>query len=217
MSRLHHSSSHRRQAAPVAKGLVLGFTEARLVAHGQRGVHIASVKPDHHRKRYLAGQRLHVKAFVGGPIEARIIVTSAERIQLLDVDFPLARALGHVRLDDFRSAWVAEHEPAFDGDPLERFERRHAHRDIWAIRFALDRAAPPRLLAARSDELYVESPAQAMADEPEALSAAEWKLHVDGNRDLSHEQWLALGRLSSTAAKAQARIERGRNMRKKAA
>jgi hypothetical protein len=60
----------------------------------------------------------------------------------------------------------------------ERFDDRHAHKEVWLLRFAVERALPPRLLAERSDELYVENPARALRDEMPALSEDEWKLHI---------------------------------------
>jgi hypothetical protein len=209
--------SHRRQPSPTAKWLVLGMTEARLVVHGQRTTHLTPVKPSHHRKRYLPAQRLAVKSYVGGVTECHVVVTDAERIQLGQVDYGLVRELGYIRVDAFQEAWVAEHEPDFDGEPLGRFQRRHAHREVWVIRFALDRMLPDRYMAQNSEEGYTESAARGLKDEPPALHDHEWKNHVEANRDLTHEQWLALGRLDNIAARAQARAERGRNMRRRAA
>jgi hypothetical protein len=259
MAKFRQQPSRRRQPNPSAKWLVLGLTEARLVAHGQRSVHIAFVKPSDHRKRYVAGQRLQVRAFVGGPTEARVTVTTAERIQLADVDYGLVRELGYVRLDQFQVTWVERHDEAWAAKLLEefpdhadvgerfcrkekRFHARHAHRDIWVIRFDLDRAETPRMLAqggrdratyrklpdgrwqcaegaedAEADRGYTSVDAFSLREAGRALSDEEWKESVEANKDLTHEQWLALGRLNSTAAKAQARIERGRSMRKKAA
>jgi hypothetical protein len=215
--RFRQKPSSRRQAAPTAKWLVLGMTEARLVVHGQRTTHLTPVKPSHHYKRYLPAQRLAVKSYVGGVTECHVVVTDAERIQLGHVDYGLVRELGYIRVDAFQEAWVAEHEPDFDGEPLERFQRRHAHKEIWVIRFALDRTLPDRYMAQNSEEGYTESAARGLKDEPPALHDHEWKQHVEANRDLTHEQWLALGRLDNIAARAQARAERGRNMRRRAA
>jgi hypothetical protein len=154
MAKFRQKPSSRRQAAPTAKWLVLGLSEARLVAHGQRTTHLTLVKPSHHRKRFLAGQRLSVKAYVGGPTECHVVVSDAQRIQLGQVDYSLVRELGYIRLDSFQESWVAEHETTWragetvpEADLLERFQRRHAHRWVWVIRFAVDRTAAPRLLA----------------------------------------------------------------------
>jgi hypothetical protein len=226
--RFRQKPSSRRQAAPTAKWLVLGMTEARLVVHGQRTTHLTPVKPSHHRKRYLPQQRLAVKSYVGGVTECHVVVTDAQRIQLGHVDYGLVRELGYHRVDAFRIAWVEDHDQAWlegidafidsvaDG-MLDRFDRRHAHREMWVIRFALDRTLPDRYMAQNSEEGYTESAARGLKDEPPALHDHEWKQHVEANRDLTHEQWLALGRLDNIAARAQARAERGRNMRRRAA
>jgi hypothetical protein len=195
MPRFRQKSSSRRASRPTASWLVLGPTEARLVAHGQRTTHLQPVKPSHHRKRFHPGQRLSVKAYVGGPTEAHIHITSVQRVPAGSIDFHTARELGHVRVDDFREAWVAEHDDTYTGTaPLERFDSRHAHRDVWVLRFALDRMLPVRFLAQNSEEGYTDNPARGLKDEPPALYDHEWKQHVDGNRDLTHGDWLRLGR-----------------------
>jgi hypothetical protein len=78
-----------------------------------------------------------------------------------------------------------------------------------AAQVRVERALPPRLLAERSDELYVENPARALDGEPEALTENDWKRHIDGNRDLTHGQWLALGRLELIGQRARAHADRG--------
>jgi hypothetical protein len=217
MPRFRNTPSRRRQPAPTAKWLVLGLTEARLVAHGQRTTHLLPVKPSHHRKRFHEGQRLTVKAYVGGPTECHVTVTDAQRVQLGRVDYAAVRELGHPYLDAFRVAWVAEHEPDHEGDALERFDRRHAHKEVWLVRFALDRLLPVRFLAQRSEEGYTENAARALRDEPPALYDHEWKQSVEANLDLTHAQWVSLGRLESIAERARLRADRGRDMRRRAA
>jgi hypothetical protein len=217
MPHFRRSPSHRRAARPTASWLVTGPTIASQIQYGHRTTYMQPVKASHHRRRYHEGQRLSLKGYVGGSTLAHLIVTGAERIQLGHVDYGLVRELGYVRVDAFQEAWVAEHEPDFDGEPLERFQRRHAHREMWVIRFALDRTLPDRYMAQNSEEGYTESTARGLKDEPPALHPHEWKQHVEANRDLTHEQWLALGRLDNIAARAQARAERGRNMRRRAA
>jgi hypothetical protein len=212
----HHfrkTPSSRRAASLTAKWVVPGPTVAAEIKYGRRTTHIIPCKPSHHRRRFHEGQRLSVKSYVGGATECHVTVTSAVRVRLGDVDYPVARELGYVRLDDFRLAWVAEHDPAHEGDLLERFDRRHAHKEVWLLRFAVERALPPRLLAERSDELYVENPARALDGEPEALTENDWKRHIDSNRDLTHGQWLALGRLELIDQRARAHADRGRRMR----
>jgi hypothetical protein len=179
------------------------LTEARLVAHGQRTTHLLPVKPSHHRKRFHEGQRLTVKAFVGGPTECHVTVTDAQRVQLGQVDYAAVRELGHPYLDAFRAAWVAEHEPDHEGDALERFDRRHAHREVWLVRFALDRTEVPRMLAqagrdqgsyvagpdrrwryqpgtedAETDRGYTSADSLSLRDAGRALKDDEWEQHV---------------------------------------
>jgi hypothetical protein len=160
MPKFRQKPSSRRQARPTASWLVLGTSEARLVVHGHRTTHLTLVKPSHHHKRYLAGARLAVKAYVGGVTECHVVVSDAQRIQLGQVDYSLVRELGYVRLDQFQEAWVDEHDPAFEGDALERFQRRHAYREVWVIRFAVDHTETPRMLAqaGRDRASFVEGP-----------------------------------------------------------
>jgi hypothetical protein len=252
MPRFRQKPSSRRAPSPTAKQLITGPTIASDIKYGRRTTHLLPVKPSHHLRRFHDGQRLSLKAYVGGPTEAHVHVTGAERVPLRDVDYATVRELGYVRVDEFRAAWVKDHDQAWlestDAEllvdaMLERFDRRHAHRDVWVIRFALDRMQPPRFMAdggrdrgsfrKRPDGRwqYVESAENAEADRgytsvlslsvdqeaPDALTDEEWKAHVYDNRDLSHEQWVALGRLESIAARAQVRADRGRNMRRRAA
>jgi hypothetical protein len=144
--------SSRRNAKPVASWLVTGLRIASEIQYGRRTTYMLPVKPNHHRRRFHEGQRLSLKAFVGGSTLAHVVVSDAQRIQLGQVDYSLVRELGYVRLDQFQEAWVAEHDPAFEGDPLERFQRRHAHREVWVIRFAVDRMLRDRFLAQNSED-----------------------------------------------------------------
>jgi hypothetical protein len=103
------------------------------------------VKPNHHRRRFHEGQRLSLKAFVGGSTLAHVVVSDAQRIQLGQVDYGLVRELGYVRLDQFQEAWVAEHDPAF--------ARSAARTATWANRrkpTASSTDALPAPAAARS-------------------------------------------------------------------
>jgi hypothetical protein len=148
--------------APPQVWLVTGLRVASEIQYGRRTTYMLPVKPNHHRRRFHEGQRLSLKAFVGGSTLAHVVVSDAERIQLGQVDYGLVRELGYMRLDAFQEAWVAEHDPTFEGDPLERFQRRHAHREVWVVRFALDRTDSGGLMAARSEEGYTDSPARAV-------------------------------------------------------
>jgi hypothetical protein len=88
---------------------------------------------------------------------------------------------------------------------------------VWLVRFALDRLLPVRFLAQRSEEGYTENAARALRDEPPALYEHEWKQSVEANLDLTHAQWVSLGRLESIAERARLRADRGRDMRRRAA
>jgi hypothetical protein len=105
---------------------------------------------------------------------------------------------------------------------LERFEQRWSGKLAWLLHFRIDTAAaPPRLIArngghgatyrqgadgrwqyveraedAEADRGYTSTTAHSDPEEPEALTDHEWKLHVDANRDLTHDQWVALGRVT---------------------
>jgi hypothetical protein len=206
MSRFRHKPSSRRAAAPTAKWLVTGPSIAAEIKYGRRTTHLLSCKPSHHRRRFHEGQRLSVRAYVGGPSECHVTVTSAERVQLRDVDYPAVRELGYIRLDDFRAAWIEENDQAWfvglqQRFPLavpsyfnrDRFDQRHAHKDVWLIRFRVERAVPPRLLAERSDELYVDTAARALREEMPALSEEEWRTHIaPASRDREHARQLML-------------------------
>lgn len=212
MPTFRHRPSSRRQPKPTASWLVLGPTETSAIKYGHRTTQLISCKPSHHRRRYHPDQRLAVKAYVGGPTECRVTIASADRITLGQLDYQTIRRLGYIRLDQFQVTWVEEHDQAWaarlqeehPGDVMERFCRkegrfhaRHADKPMWLITFALDLLEPARLLAARSDELYVTTTATALPHEPEALSEEDWKRHVYDNRDLDHEQWVALGRMTN--------------------
>jgi hypothetical protein len=201
--RFRQKPSSRRAARPTASWLVTGPTIASQIQYGHRTTYMQPVKPSHHRRRYHDGQRLSLKGYVGGSTLAHLIVTDAERIQLGHVDYGLVRELGYIRVDAFQEAWVAEHDPAHEGDPLERFQRRHAHREMWVIRFALDRTETPRMLAqagrdrgshyvgsdgrwhyrpgaedAEADRGYTSVDALSLRDVGRALDDEAWERHV---------------------------------------
>lgn len=224
MSTFRRKPSHRRKPKLQASWLVVGYDTSRSILYHGRTTHIQPVRSSDHPKRYTPGQRLAVKAFVGGPTECHVHIHRVERVQLRDIDYPTARELGHFRLDAFREA--------FDGPD---------HKWVWVLRFAVDRTAPPRLFAqagrdrasyretadgrwqfvptaedAEADRGYTSSVSQSDG-EAEVLTDDEWKRHVDANRDLTHEQWIALGRLIDLGERARAHTVRGRNMRNRAA
>jgi hypothetical protein len=176
--RFSHPPSRRKQPGPVAKWLVTGTRAAGEIARGDRTVHAIPVRAQDHPRRYNEGRVLLVKSYVGGRTEARVNVHDASRVRLDTVGFDLARELGARNVDHFKESWVLEHDE-YDGDDLiGRFDGRWAGREVWIVRFSVDRTLPPRLLASKSEELYVESQARAMPDELPALSEDEWRTHV---------------------------------------
>jgi hypothetical protein len=115
---------------------------------------------------------------------ARIRVSDVGREPLNEISLRDANREGFKTTDAFRLHWVARHDRRWlaelgdEPDPallLARFEERHADCDVWVVSFELDRAAPPRHLAARSERGYVERRHDrngrriALADEPEAV------------------------------------------------
>lgn len=202
MGHFRRRPSHRRQPRPTATSIILGHSSAPILHQGRRA-HLQTVTSRDHHKRYQPGQRLAVREYFPGPAECHVIVTDvtgpADGFTLGQVDYDIARELGHHRLDAFRVAWVTAHDhdwlavhfDATEEEFLARFERRWAHKLAWLIEFRIDTAAPPRLLAARSDEIYVENDAQALRGEMPALSEAEWETHVGPRshyRRREHEQ-----------------------------
>jgi hypothetical protein len=195
--------AHRKQRRRDARWLVTGLDACTAILHHGRTAHLQPVRASDHSCRYSAGQRLAVKPYIPGPTEAHVIVTRVQGInetfRLGDVTDQIARDLGHEGADTFRIWWVRaedhdwwqrtedEHRD-LDGRLRDldaayekvraRFEHRWAAKLAWLIRFRVDISAAPHLLAARSDELYVENPAMALPDELPALRRDEWELHV---------------------------------------
>lgn len=202
MPTFRHRPSHRRDPRPVARDLVIGHDNAKAVNRGASTLHLRPVQPRDHIKRYQPDQALNVRAFVGGPTWCKVAIVTADRV-------PLTAAL------NLRNAKLAGYRTTTELGAA--FERSHGEgrtdRLVWVLEVRLDKSETPRLLAARSDELYVTTPATALPDEPEALSEEDWKRHVDGNKDLEHGQWLALGRLNAQGERARARTVRGQGMR----
>jgi hypothetical protein len=186
MSRFHRPPSGRRQPRTTAKAIALGMTLAGKVTRGeQRAVLIPVRLPlenrEGYRKRFAADRPLAIHAFWGGPRVCNVRVSDAQRIQLGQVDYSLVRELGYVRVDQFQEAWVREHDPkpAYEiMDLLERFQRRHAHREVWVIRFAVDHTDSGGLLAAKSEEGYTDCAARAMREEMPAVRGFDWELHI---------------------------------------
>lgn len=170
--------SHHKQPRAQASWLVPGYSASDIL-HGARTTHLITAKSSDHRKRYAPGQRLAVKDYVPGPTVCHVRLNTVRGpagetpFTLGDVDFTIARALGHVRLDDFRIDWVRHNDQAWweradqeaaaasvepdelrganeilDERALERFNRRWAPKLAWLLTFTVDTVAQPRMLAA---------------------------------------------------------------------
>ncbi len=63
-------------------------------------------------------------------------------------------------------------EPLLDELLVERFDRRHADRPVWAIRFQRDTSYRPRFMHRLSERGYTSNERDAVPDEPEAVDAA---------------------------------------------
>lgn len=163
--------------------------------------------------RYRQGKDYAVQPGRGQSATCRIMVDEVRQERLGDIAFADARAEGFTTTEDFKAAWVAihdrawlEHETAMldeaendDGVVLDRdvwlarrsldmFAERHAHRDVWVIRFRLHAEEELRLLALRSDELYVTNSAQALPGEPEAVDEDTQK-RITANAGTVQRQW----------------------------
>jgi hypothetical protein len=193
-------SSHRRARRPTASWIVAGPKGAKAIARGDVTMIARPAKGSDHAKRYQPGMRLAVKMCVGIKgmsdtlCHVRALQVRGPRDPMTAgmIGYTEARMLGYATSDDFRTAWVSDLDPDHADDPLDRFDARWAGKLIWAVRFEVDIAEAPRLLAVRSDELYVESPARALPDEFPALSEEDYKRHVEGRRAMSTAQWVAL-------------------------
>jgi hypothetical protein len=218
MSAQRRRPSRRKERNPSARWLVTGLTAATAILHNGRTAHIQPVRSGDHRSRYSTGQRLALKPYVPGPTDANLIITSVqgprEQFHLADVDYQTARDLGYVRLDDFQIAWVLEHDQDWldrqdaptNDTILARFQHRWAGKLAWLLRFRIDPTAAPRLLAARSDELYVQNEAMALKGEMPALYEDQWKLHVGPQSRYREQDRLAVRRAEREAKTAQDRL-----------
>jgi hypothetical protein len=221
----------RRPRRLNARWLITGNATPRILHHHQRA-YLTPHRAGDHPKRYVAGQRLQLKPYVPGPTEAQITIVQAlgpaDRFTLGQVDYQMARELGHIRVDQFRMDWVEANDgdwldrtaPTSDTELLERFDRRWAAKPAWFLRFNLENhVAAPRFLAwdghpagtyrvgadnrweyvereedSEGDRGYTSVASRSDMEEPEALTDAEYRTHVEANRDLTHAQWVALGR-----------------------
>jgi hypothetical protein len=214
------STARRKQRNLSARWLVTGTNAATAILHNGRTAHLQPVRSGDHRSRYSPGQRLALKAYVPGPTDANLIIDSVQgprqHFHLGDVDYQTARDLGYIRLDDFQIAWVEEHDPdwldRYQGDTpitdaiVARFQQRWAGKLAWLLRFHIDPTAAPRMLAARSDELYVENEAMALKGEMPALYEDQWKLHVGPQSRYREQDRLAQRRAEREAKTSEARL-----------
>jgi hypothetical protein len=124
-----------------------------------------------------------------------------------------------MRVDAFQIAWVEDHDQAWldqveaeliTDAMLERFQRRHAHREVWVVRFALDRTDRGGLMAAKSEEGYTDSAARAVSEEMPAVRGWQWEQNISRpsrDREARRQQMLAQDRaaLDTTQRVAYAR------------
>lgn len=166
--------------------------------------------------RYREGKDYAVQPGRGQSATCRIHVTSVRQERLGDIPFTDARAEGFPTTEDFKAYWIAIHDAKWlehetrmlneaendDGVVLDRdmwlmrrsldiFDRRHADRTVWAISFCLHVEEEVRLLALRSDEIYVTNSAQAMRHEPEAVDEDTQK-RITENAGTVQRQWGSL-------------------------
>lgn len=185
---------------------------ARLIRAGRK---TQTRRPIRHDQpcRYREGKDYAVQPGRGQAATCRIHVDQVRREPVGLIAFTDARAEGFTTTDEFKVAWVAIHEKAWleheigmledaendDGVVLDRdlwlmrrsldmFERKHALRPVWVIRFHLHHVEEIRLLALRSDEIYVSNAAQAMPHEPEAVDASAQK-RITENAGTVQRQW----------------------------
>jgi uncharacterized protein YhfF len=166
---------------------------ARQIRQGRKTQTRRPVKPGE-PCRYREGKSYAVQPGRGQTATCRIHITSVRLETAGEIAFTDARAEGFTTTDDFKTYWVAIHDKAWldhetrmledaendDGVILDRelwltrrsldmFDQRHADKPVWVITFHLHHDEQIRLLALRSDELYVTNAAQALPGEPEAV------------------------------------------------
>lgn len=159
--------------------------------------------------RFPLQQRVTVAGRPSSETQGHAIISSVTVERAGELTYEDARAMGYRTTSAAMAAWLADHDQAWvcEPDQLEecqacggpglttdgfcvtcgcddqaraRFIRKHADRDVWVIRFQLDKSHVSRLLAAvpggegDADGDYVTSPAQAMggdADPGEGVDA----------------------------------------------
>lgn len=206
------------------RDLIVGYTLAKAVRRGACMLMVIPARSRDHRSRFTPGMGLTVRAHAAGPAWANVLVVEAARCELRDVlSFPNAKLAGVRTPSDLRDAVEALHGPVKDD------------RECWVLHVLLDVTEAPRLLAAgggeqggfregedrrwvyvppagRGDEDhgYTSSPGRALPGEPEALSEGDYRRFVEASKDLTHEQWIALGRAREQEAIGRAHADRGR-------
>lgn len=147
------------------------------------------------------GASVAVQPGRGKAQECRIVILDVRHELVGDIQYTDAIAEGFRTTADFKAYWTRLYESTLmrgvddtdaagivceppDHDLLvERFDARHATTPVWVITFALDTSHHPRLLAPASrmpscqdkdsDDAhgYIDAPARALPDEPEAIDA----------------------------------------------
>lgn len=203
MKHFRTPQSRRSEPRPTATAIIMGEA-AKAVARGEVTMHIRPVGSRDHRKRFHASEKhpqiLAIRPSVGAPTVCHVQVVDvrgpAERMTLGRVTFADARAAGYRTTLDFQRAWLARHDAAWvarqdvEADELDEAVvdaryARHAYKPAWAITFTLKAGSGERYLAARSDELYVDSPAQGLKGELAALSVDDFDRHIAKRRHMT--------------------------------
>lgn len=134
-------------------------------------------------------QRNHMGEVTRPAVHATI--TSVRREWLGSITFADARACGHRTTDDFKVAWVREHERVVGeawalhvlgeagvrAELVARFTRHHAAREVWVVDFHLSGGRDQFLAAGSRGGDYTTTPARALdPDAPcvDALTVARY-------------------------------------------
>lgn len=216
-------SSRRREPRAVARDVIVGHTAAKQINRGACRLIVRPVTSRDHRRRYGPGQELTVRAYANGPAWCTVRVAGVQLVAFTTViTLQNARLAGHRTSSDLQEAVEAFHG-------IGRKDRL-----VWALTVALI-DDQPRLLAAAggdggsyqqddqgrwiyvertsardTDHGYTSSTSRALHAEPEALSEADWRTHVQATRDMTHEQWVALSRAREQERLQREHADRGR-------